>query len=78
MKQPFELIKKYKNRYCYKRQIGNTVCFEVIKLKNGKYPSDEDFGISLYGVCLNQNDINLESKIDFYLHKGFKARWTKN
>lgn len=74
-----ELISKYRNRYLYKRLLdtGN-YCFEVIKLKNGKYPSDEDFGISLYGVCLNQNDRNLESKIDFYLHKGFKTRWIKN
>ena len=71
-----ELISKYRNRYLYKRFLDDkNYCFEVIKLKNGKYPSNEDFGIGLYGICISNRDRNLDSKIDFYLKNGLKRRY---
>ena len=71
-----ELISKYRNRYLYKRFLDDkNYCFEVIKLKNGKYPSNEDSGTGLYGMCISNRDRNLDSKIDFYLKNGFKRRY---
>lgn len=72
-----EFIKRYRNRFLFKRT--NPDCFEVIKFKENKYPSDEDFGVcktsegcfTNLGMCISSKDINLESKIEKYLKYGF-------
>lgn len=67
----FTPIKSYRNRCLYKRSDND---YEIVRLVDGKYPTDEQFGI--YGVYLSGLDRYLEEKIDFYLKNGFRKRWT--